>query len=189
MSDTMDIRATVEPKSDQLNFDDVAATSMVITIDRVKQGPPEQPVELHNQEHPGRPYKPGKSMRRVLIAAWGTDASKYVGRRIEIYGDPSIKFGKDEIGGIRIRALSHITEPLTVPLTVTRGKRAPFVVKPLTDPTGHLAKILRAAETVDALKAAWDMVTQQGHGSNPALVAVKDQRKAELAPGKAAPAP
>ncbi|WP_405373368.1 MULTISPECIES: hypothetical protein [unclassified Microbacterium] len=183
---SMDIRATVEPKSDQLNFDDVAATGMVITIDRVKQGPPDQPVELHNTEHPGRPYKPGKSMRRVLIAAWGTDASKYVGRRIEIYGDPTIKFGADAVGGIRIRALSHITEPLTVPLTLTRGKRAPFTVKPLTEPATHLVKILRAADTVDALKAAWDMVTQQGHSGNRELVALKDKRKTELA-SEAAP--
>ena len=88
--------------------------------------PPEQPVELHNAEYPGRPYKPGKSMRRVLIAAWGTDASVYVGRKITLYGDPTIRFGKDAVGGIRIRALSHIPEPLTVALTVTRGKRAPF---------------------------------------------------------------
>lgn len=180
MSEAMDITATVEPKSDQLNYDDVAATPMIITIDRVKQGPPDQPVELHNQEHPGRPYKPGKSMRRVLIAAWGTDASKYVGRRIEIYGDPTIRFGKDEVGGIRIRALSNLTNPITVPLTITRGKRAPFVVQPLADPTTHLRKILTAADTLDALKAAWQMVTQQGHSGNRELVALKNERKNTL---------
>lgn len=127
----MDITKTTEPRSDQLNYDDVAAIDMVITIVEVKRGNPDQPVELHNAEHPGRPYKPGKSMRRVLIAAWGPEASAYVGRRIRLYGDPTIKFGKDAVGGVRIRALSDIPKPLTVALTVTRGKRTPYTVQPI----------------------------------------------------------
>jgi hypothetical protein len=88
----MDITKTVEPRSDQLNFDDVATHDLTITIVEVKGGPPDQPVHLHNAEFPGRPYKPGKSMRRVLIAAWGTEASAYVGRKITLYGDPTIRF-------------------------------------------------------------------------------------------------
>src|SRR5690606_6142293 len=71
----VDITKTVEPRSDQLNFDDVQTHPLTITVTGVKAGPPDQPVELHNAEFEGRPYKPGKSMRRVLIAAWGTDAS------------------------------------------------------------------------------------------------------------------
>ncbi len=178
----MDIQKTVEPRSDQLNFDDVQAVPMTITIDRVKQGPPEQPVELHNVEHPGRPYKPGKSMRRVLIAAWGVDASVYVGRRITIYGDPTIRFGKDEVGGIRISHLSHITAPITVPLTVTRGKRAPFTVHPLTDPLAEHVAALSAAVSIGELQAAWAVAMKAGVSKHPELVALKDERKAALAP-------
>lgn len=174
----IDITRTVEPKSDQLNFDDVQAHPLTLTITEVKQGPPDQPVHLHNAEYPGRPYKPGKSMRRVLIAAWGTDASVYVGRRLEVYGDPTIKFGGDAVGGIRISALSHLTDPLTIPLTVTRGKRAPFVVRPLAGEP--LLAVLNAADTLDALRAAWDMVTKQGKSNNPDLIAAKDARKTEL---------
>lgn len=177
----MDIKNTVEPRSDQLNFDDVAAADMTITITGVKQGGPEQPVELHNEEHPGRPYKPGKSMRRVLIAAWGTEASAYVGRRITIYGDPTIRFGKDEVGGIRIRALSHLNAPLTVPLTVTRGKRAPFTVQPLTDPLAPHRDALAAAGSIGELQAAWAVAMKAGVSKDPGLVALKDARKAELA--------
>ena len=181
----MDITRTVEPRSDQLNFDDVQAHDLTITISEVKQGGPEQPVELHNKEFPGRPYKPGKSMRRVLIAAWGVEASVYVGRSVRLYGDPTIKFGKDSVGGIRIRALSHITEPLTVPLTVTRGKRAPFTVQPLTAPASNAAveSILNAidqASSLPALKAAWDLAGSQGVQSHPDVVAAKDRRKTEL---------
>jgi hypothetical protein len=181
----MDITRTVEPKSDQLNYDDVASTPLTITIVEVKAGGPEQPVELHNAEYPGRPYKPGKSMRRVLIAAWGTEASAYVGRRITLYGDPTIKFGKDAVGGIRIRALSHITEPLTVALTVTRGKRAPFTVQPLPSDTGALEAALADianADSIPTLKAAWDLAGKRGVATNPDVVALKERRKTELTP-------
>ena len=44
------MRPTVEPKSDQLNFDDVATESLTVTITAVKKGAPDQPVELHNAE-------------------------------------------------------------------------------------------------------------------------------------------
>jgi hypothetical protein len=146
----MDIKKTVEPKSDQLNYDDVASSPLTVTIVEVKAGPPDQPVELHNAEYPGRPYKPGKSMRRVLIAAWGAEASAYVGRKATLYGDPTITFGKDAVGGIRIRALSHITEPLTVPLTVTRGRRTPFTVQPLPIAADNVATALTGiAECTD----------------------------------------
>jgi hypothetical protein len=181
----MDITRTVEPKSDQLNYDDVATTPLTITVTEVKAGGPEQPVELHNAEYPGRPYKPGKSMRRVLIAAWGTEASAYVGRRITLYGDPTIKFGKDAVGGIRIRALSHITEPLTVALTVTRGKRAPFTVQPLPSDTGALEAALADianADSIPTLKAAWDLAGKRGLAAHPDVVAAKEARKTELTP-------
>jgi hypothetical protein len=180
----MDITKTVEPKSDQLNYDDVASHPLTITIVEVKGGPPDQPVHLHNAEYPGRPYKPGKSMRRVLIAAWGTEASAYVGRRITLYGDPTIRFGSDAVGGIRIRALSHISEPLTVALTVTRGKRAPFTVQPLPDDTVALEAALADitnASSMPALKAAWDVAGKRGVQGHPDVVAAKEQRKSELA--------
>jgi hypothetical protein len=179
----MDITKTVEPRSDQLNFDDVATTPLTITVTEVKAGGPEQPVELHNAEYPGRPYKPGKSMRHVLIAAWGTEASAYVGRRITLYGDPTIRFGKDAVGGIRIRALSHITEPLTVALTVTRGKRAPFTVQPLPSDTGALEAALADianADSIPTLKAAWDLAGKRGLAAHPDVVALKERRKTEL---------
>ena len=179
----MDITRTVEPKSDQLNYDDVATTPLTITIVEVKAGGPDQPVELHNAEYPGRPYKPGKSMRRVLIAAWGTEASAYVGRRITLYGDPTITFGRDAVGGIRIRALSHITEPLTVALTVTRGKRAPFTVQPLATDTGGLEAALADitnADSIPTLKAAWDLAGKRGLAAHPDVVALKERRKTEL---------
>lgn len=129
----MDLTETTAPRSDQQNYDDVASAPRTLTVTEVKRGSVEQPVEIHNAEYPGRPYKPNKSMRRVLVAAWGADSAAYIGRRITIYGDPDVTFGRDKTGGIKISHLSHIDGPLSVKLTVTRGKRAPHTVQPLAD--------------------------------------------------------
>lgn len=181
----MDITKTVEPKSDQLNYDDVQSHPLTITVTGVKAGPPDQPVELHNAEFEGRPYKPGKSMRRVLIAAWGAEASAYVGKRITLYGDPSIKFGKDAVGGIRISHLSGLDKPLTVALTVTRGKRAPFTVQPLIEAPDESAVVdalaeITGAESIPALKTAWDLAGVKGVQKHPDVIAATNKRKAEL---------
>lgn len=176
----MDIEGTVEPRSDQLNYDDVASKTITITVTGVKSGPPDQPVELHNAEYPGRPYKPGKSMRRVLIAAWSANASVYAGRQMTLYGDPTVKFGKEAVGGIRISHLSHIPEVLTVALTVSRGKRAPFVVQPIPVAQEALRAELEAATTLDELVKAWASVVQAGQGKDAELVAVKDVMKDHL---------
>ena len=119
-------------------------------------------------------------MRRVLVACWGPEASEWVGRRMTLFGDPTIKFGKDTVGGIRIAALSHIDEAKTIPLTVTRGRRAPFTVEPLPDATGiHLAA-LTGATTLDELQIAWAVATKAGVSRDAGLVALKDARKVEL---------
>jgi hypothetical protein len=128
----MDIAETTAPKSDQQNYDDYVGGPKTVTVSEVKAGTAEQPVEVHLVEYPGRPFKPSKSMRRVLLACWGADSSTYAGRKMTLFGDPTVKFGGQTVGGIRISALSHLDKPRTIALTVTRGKRAPFVVQPLT---------------------------------------------------------
>lgn len=171
----MDMTRTIEPRSDQMNFDDVAAQSVTVTITGVTRGTPEQPVNVELAEYPGRPYKPGKSMRRVLVACWGKDSSVYAGRRIRLYGDPDVRFGRERVGGIRISHLSHIREPMTVMLTVTRGRRAPFTVQPLPDVDAPRETVARPREerggsatvaeriddatTLDDLRALWDEAT------------------------------
>lgn len=183
----MDITKTVEPKSDQQNYEDYISGPKTVTISGVKQGPPDQPVHLHLVECPERPYKPGKSMRRVLIAAWGVEASAYVGRRMTLFGDPTIRFGGQAIGGIRIAALSDIEKPIEVLLSVSRGKRAPFTVRPLTDaPAVDESAVVDAladingAESIPALKAAWDLAGKRGVQKHPAVVEATNKRKQEL---------
>lgn len=131
---SMDISAAAQPRSDQINADDLIGGPCIVTIAEVCRGNEEQPVNIITEEFGrDRPYKPGKSMLRVLITAWGKDASVYTGRRLVLYRDPDVRFGKDAVGGIRISAMSHINSRITLALTVTRGRRAPFVIDPLRD--------------------------------------------------------
>lgn len=152
----VDLGATIAPNSDQLNADDLMGGPQTFTITDVSKGDPEQPIFIHLAEIPGRSYRPSKSMRRVLVAAWGGKGSAYIGRRITLYRDPSVRFGKDEVGGIKISHLSGIDKPLTIALTVTRGKRAPHRVDPLSDaPTEPTADEVAACTDVDQLRALY----------------------------------
>lgn len=135
----MDLTETIAPKSDQLNAEDLLAGPRTFTIENVTAGTPEQPVNVHLVELPGRPYRPSKSMRRVMVNAWGKEAATYAGRRITLYRDPEVTFGRDKVGGIKISHLSHIDKPVAVALTVTRGKRAPHTVQPITDAAPPMA--------------------------------------------------
>ena len=122
---------TVEPKSDQLNADDLIGGPLTFTISAISEGnTPEQPVDLHIDG--ARPYKPCKSMRRVLIACWGANGHDWVGRSMTLYCDTSVRFGGSAVGGIRISHLSDIdAAEKRILLTVTRSKRAEYIVKRL----------------------------------------------------------
>lgn len=129
----MDIAETTAPRSDQQNFDDYLAGERTVTIAAVTPGTAEQPVNIELLEYPGRPYKPNKSMRRVLVVAWGRESTEYVGRRLTLKGNPEVKWGGKPVGGIEIAAMSNLAVPVTVHLTATRGQRRTFTVQPLPE--------------------------------------------------------
>lgn len=180
------MKITAEPRSDQWNADDFVGGSRVFTVAGVRPGSAEQKYDIDLVEGGGRCWRPPLTVLRLLIAAWGDDASAWAGRRVELFRDESITFGRDAVGGIRVAALSHIDKPLTVALTATRGKRAKHTVQPLTDapPTVDIAQVhidaINATGTLDALIAAWNAAGQAGVAANPDVKAAKDARKAEL---------
>lgn len=151
----MDMTASIAPRSDQLNADDLIAGAVTVTIAEVRKGTDEQPVDVVLVEFPGRAYRPSKSMRRVMVMAWGAEASAYAGRRLTLYRNPEITFGRDKVGGIEISHLSNLAKPLTVSLTATRGKRKSFTVDPLPDaaPTEPTIPDKVRADTAAAIEA------------------------------------
>ncbi|HLT11559.1 MAG TPA: hypothetical protein VK028_12300 [Micromonosporaceae bacterium] len=183
----MDISDTLAPTSDQLDAVDLLSGPRTFTIERVSKGNLEQPVQIHLAEFP-RPWRPGKSMRRVLVAAWGPNAATYVGRRVTLYCDMEVKFGGDKVGGTRISHMSDLKggKPLSVPLLISRGKSAIFTVQPLTEPAAAAnaptAEQIAQTSDRDQLKAWWK--------AHPALRKQIEARVAELtaAPPDADPA-
>jgi hypothetical protein len=149
---TFDMTESIAPKSDQLNAEDLLSGPRTFTVAEVRRGTPEQPVDVHLVEFPGRPFKPSKTVRRIMVGAWGPDAAAYVGRRMTLYRDPAVRFGGQDVGGIRVSHMSHISKPMTLALTVTRGKRAPYVVQPLPDaPAPAQARPKQTKPNVEAL--------------------------------------
>lgn len=179
MSDIANLSDTIIPKSDQLNAEQLLGGPITITITSVRRGNDDQPVILNYQDDAGRPYKPCKSMRKVLIFAWGDDGREWVGRSMTLFNNPEVKFGGVKVGGIRISHLSHIERDIALSLTATKGKKEPFVIKKLTgtpaakqtkqdtkaaEPTGPSEADVKAAKRqlmaeaekgMAALKEAW----------------------------------
>lgn len=154
MSDIENLRDTITPSSNQLNADDLTGTTKVIRVTAVKRGSSkDQPIIIEYAGMDSRPYKPCKSMRRVLIAAFGDDGRDWVGKSIKLYNDSEIKFGGVRVGGIRISQLSHMEKELKILLTSTRGKRDETRITRLPN---------YPQESFDANKAAWVAALKSG---------------------------
>lgn len=159
----IDMTGTIVPKSDQLNADDLIGGPRTIQIKRVTASPdsPEQPVAVYFEGDNGKPYKPCKSMRRVMVQAWGPDASQYVGRSMTLYRDEKVAFGGMQVGGLRISHMSDLRGEMTFALTVTKARRAPYTVKPLAGaprraepPTAQPSTTREGSDAVAKAKAA-----------------------------------
>lgn len=128
MNDVTNLRDTIIPKSDQLNADDLVGTTMTITVNGVSRGNAESPLIINYNNDGGRPFKPCKTMRKLLIVAWGENGNEWLGKSMTLYCDAAVKYGGKSVGGIRISHLSHINKRIEVNLTATRGKKQLYTV-------------------------------------------------------------
>jgi len=154
----LDMTDSLAPKSDQLDAVDLLSGPRTFRIEQVSKGNPEQPFNFHLEGFP-RVWRPGKSMRRVIVAAWGGKTSAYVGQSVTLYCDPAVQFGGDTVGGTRISHMTGIDKPLKVPLLIKRGKSAMFTVQPLKEAPKPVTPAEPAREwrvEADALKGKTD---------------------------------
>ena len=131
-----DIRAAIQPRSDQLNYEDFLSGPAVLTIERTEDYRDEkgQPrVAIHMVEYPGRPFKASKTNVKLLAIAWGEDDTDWPGRRVQLSADPTVTYGGKVVGGICVTAVSHLPQRFTAKLSVTRGKKKDFPVEILPD--------------------------------------------------------
>jgi hypothetical protein len=130
---TIDISNSLKAKSDCLNADDLIGGAIIATIEDINydEGRSDQPLWIYYRGCNNKPWKPCKSMRRVIAAVWGTDAGQYIGRALKLYRDETVKWAGVEVGGIRIAEMSHIDSNKTLALQITKGKKQHYLVKPL----------------------------------------------------------
>jgi len=118
MSDISNLRSTIIPKSDQLNADQLLGADMPITVTSVSlAASPDQPLIIHYDGENGRPFKPCKTMRKVLIALWGEDGNAWTGRSILLYCDTKVKWAGEEVGGIGSSYIAKHTPQLLQGIT------------------------------------------------------------------------
>lgn len=150
-----DLSFTIKPKSDQLNADDLIAGPITVTVqDVVVYESPDQPVSVVIGNG-YQPYKPCKSMRRLMIAVWGKHDSDWIGQSMTLFNDPSVTWAGAAVGGIRISHMTGLTKPFSVALTATRGKRKPYTVEPLQLPAYPV-------ESFNKNKSQWAQLISEG---------------------------
>ena len=131
MNQSLDMSQFIEAKSDQLNSDDLIGRDLTVTITKVTGSDGDQPVAIHFEGDNGKPFKPCKTIRRVLVAVWGRYANEYIGRSMTLYRDDAVMFGGLQVGGIRIRAMSHLDKETVVVVAKSKGKKAGMKIEPL----------------------------------------------------------
>ncbi len=120
------------PKSDQLNADDLLGVEKTVTIAKVTvEDTTEQPISIYYEGDNGKPYKPCKSMGRVLRYVWQNDYNSWAGKSMTLFNDTNVTWAGVAVGGIRISHVSGITRPITMPLAASKSSKKPYTVKPL----------------------------------------------------------
>ena len=163
----MDLSKTIIPKSDQLNADDLIAGAKIIKIRDIKGGSDEaQPVNIYFYGDNNKPFKPCKSVRRILVQLWGADGLKYIGRRLTIFRDDTVKWAGVEIGGIRISHASHIENATRVLVTTAKNKRTPMTIDVLpmvllNDLAGAKKAVKDGKIKLEAILEKYDLTEEQ----------------------------
>lgn len=180
----MDLSKTIIAKSDQLNADDLIGGPQTFTIVDVRPGSEEQPVSIVLAEWPrNRPFKPSKTVQRILSYVWGsTETDDWPkGARMTLFRDEKVKWAGEEVGGIRVSHVSHISQPMKVALQESKHKKSLHTILPLPDaapasvpaPTANperdalLVQIKDAAEKAGVPLADVAAEWSESHGGQP----------------------
>lgn len=123
--------------SDQgsIGVDDLLATGpIILTIERVEESKvfgDKNGIVIYFVKCK-KPFVPCLTVRKILARIMPADLNKWKGERMEIFADMSVVFGKDKVGGVRVKSVSCIKEAFTTYVTGSRGRRIPVTVMPLS---------------------------------------------------------
>lgn len=149
----LDIADTLLANSSQLNAADIMGGDVTVQIVSAhRHNDDKQPFSLRVTGG-FKPWFPCKTVRRILAEVWGTDASRYVGRWVRLYREPSVIYAGEEVGGIRVNGLSDI--PGNVKISLKERK----VGKPNVY---QISRIAPRAMELPAFKAACKAAVDSG---------------------------
>ena len=161
----MDITPALAPTSDQLDAIELV-NPRTFTIDTGSSLGKRDQKTVAEIRLVGfsRVWRPSKGMLDLLAACWGTDGKKWVGRRVTVYNDREVMFGRDKTGGVRISHLSDIDKARDVRIRASgAGRMQSWHVEPLPEvnpaapltPAEPTAAQVAASTDLDALKGMW----------------------------------
>lgn len=134
----MNIREFVKIKSDRLNYEDFIMGPQDFKIVRLGKKTDQGNVRLlmFFEGREETPYWLPKGMVKCLSNpdGWGeAPFSEWVGRRVRLFGEPTVVYAGKELGGIRISNISDIAGAYSTKITERRGVRIDYVISPLLD--------------------------------------------------------
>lgn len=198
-----ELSETIKAKSDQLNADDLQCGPITVEVldVEVDKANKEQPIKITiDGDH--MPYFPCKSMRRVLIAAWGDDGSEgksWIGNRMTLFREPNVKYAGLMCGGIRISHLAGLkNKEESFVITIRKGAKGAYLVKRLDeDKTAiklappalteaeqvsvrEVTADIEQCDSMESLKAIGFILKNKSEALRNALRPAYDKRKKEL---------
>lgn len=98
--------------ADWFAFEDLAGREVTLTIKDVlffeeykfETGSKEQNMWALAFEGAHRKLRINAAIRKALGAMLGYTWEDWRGKKITLYGDPTVKFGKKQVGGVRVKA-------------------------------------------------------------------------------------
>jgi hypothetical protein len=155
-----DVSDTIVPKSDQLNSEQLISGPMTFTITNVSRGSgAEQPISLFYSADPSRPFKPCKTMRKLLVDLWGKNAAKWIGKSMTVYRDAEVLWAGEAVGGIRISHMSDIaSDKVERRLQANKKSKKLYTVLRLVDITTEHRTRLESSivNGLESFKSAWE---------------------------------
>jgi hypothetical protein len=128
-----DFAKTTVAKSDQLNSEDLLGGPITVQITAVKVNLKEdqQPVSVSYKGDNNKPWKPSKTMRKVLMMKWGDDETLFVGRHLTLFRDPTITWAGQAVGGVSISHMSDMQSDERFMLASSRGQKKALKIEHL----------------------------------------------------------
>lgn len=131
----IDLTKAIEADSDCIVAADLTGGTKIIAITNVVEigGKDKKKVDIHYEGMDGKPFRPCKSMLRVMCQLWETtDGQQFIGRGLELYREENCLYKGEKTPGVRICGMSHIAKPVTVLVQEKRGRGTQYEIRPLT---------------------------------------------------------